>query len=382
MPVLLPGGLVFEIGKGGLGYLLNAGSLGRAVGSPVYSHSVCSGSWGGAIYDQGVVYVTCSDGIHALQLDTAGRRFTTLASWSVDGAVGPPIEAGGLIWVADYQGSSLYGLDPSTGHETFSVNLNGFEHFETPSAAGGRLFVANQDASLPGDDVTAFRIANTPAPSQTTTAVSSSANPATPGRSITLTATVAPVPDAGTVAFSDGTAPIPGCGVVAVSPATGRASCTTALTSSGSHAVGAAYSGDAYYLASRGSLVQNVGVPNGGPGTLSQPVVSRLHVTVVHGKLRLSLVVSEPARLTVVVSKLVPGRRVRGHCRAAAGQGRRCTVPVRKLTLRRSGRRGTNRWQPRMHGLAPGRYRITVTALSAAGKRSKPRTVVILVPRG
>ena len=164
MPVLLPGGLVFEIGKAGVGYLLNASSLGGTGAAPVYSGDVCGGSWGGGIYVAGVIYVTCSDGLHALTLNASARTFSPAAAWSVNGAaVGPPIFAGGLVWsVGTSVGASnggLYGLDPSTGATSFYADLGGYEHFATPSAGGGFLFVANQ-AGGSGDRVTAFRIVN------------------------------------------------------------------------------------------------------------------------------------------------------------------------------------------------------------------------------
>ena len=79
MPVLLPGGLVFEIGKAGVGYLLSASSLGGTGAAPVYQASVCGGSFGGGIYVNGVIYVTCSNGMHALSLNTTARTFTATA---------------------------------------------------------------------------------------------------------------------------------------------------------------------------------------------------------------------------------------------------------------------------------------------------------------
>lgn len=167
MPVLLPGGLVFEIGKAGVGYLLNAANLGGTDGSPLYSRNVCSGSWGGGIYVNGVIYATCSDGLRALKLGAASRTFAPLSSWSVNSdAVGPPIFAGGLVWsVGTSVGASnggLYGLDPATGATRFYADLGGYEHFTTPSAGGGFLFVVNQTGSG-RDQLTAFRIVN-PAP--------------------------------------------------------------------------------------------------------------------------------------------------------------------------------------------------------------------------
>ncbi len=163
MPVLLPGGLVFEIGKTGEGYLLSASGLGGTGAPPVYQAGVCSGSYGGGIYTGGVIYVACSDGTHALSLDTTNHRFSALGSWHVNGAAdGPPIFAGGLVWSTGSGDGTLYGLDPSSGATRFSADLGGFEHFASPSAGGGELFVANRDR------VTAFHIAKyglTPPPS-------------------------------------------------------------------------------------------------------------------------------------------------------------------------------------------------------------------------
>ena len=80
--VLLPGGLVFAIGKEGVGYLLSASALGGTGADPVFQASVCGGSFGGGIVVSGVIYVTCTDGIHALSLDTQARTFASLGSWN------------------------------------------------------------------------------------------------------------------------------------------------------------------------------------------------------------------------------------------------------------------------------------------------------------
>jgi outer membrane protein assembly factor BamB len=378
MPILLPGGLVFQIGKGGIGYLLSAASLGGLGGTPVYEASVCTGSWGGGIYYSGVIYVTCSDGMHALALDTSAQTFSPLASWSVNGnAVGPPIEAGGKIWSAGYNNGTLYGLDPATGATSYSKGLTSFVHFATPSAGGGLLFVANSTR------VTAFQIAGTPSPSGTSVAVSSSANPAGLGQPVTLTATVSPTPDAGTVAFSDGGSTISGCGAVPVGPSAPQATCTTTFGATGQHAIVATYSGDAYYASSSGSLTQSVTTsgssgPGGGSGNVV-PVITHLRARAVKRKLRLTFTLSERAKLTIVLSRNVPGRRVNRRCRAGARHGRRCTILVRKATFRPTGRKGRNSLRPRMRALAAGSYTVTITAIDAAGGRSKRYTVTFMV---
>src|SRR5262249_5745512 len=102
-PGLLPGGLVFEIGKQGDGYPLSAGGLGGTGVAPRQKTSVCSGSWGGAIYSGGIIYVTCSNGLHALSLNQSTGTFSALNGWQVpSSANGPPIVAGGLVWATDW----------------------------------------------------------------------------------------------------------------------------------------------------------------------------------------------------------------------------------------------------------------------------------------
>jgi hypothetical protein len=124
MPLLLPGGLVFEIGKQGIGYLLNAANLGHTGGTPVYSASVCPASWGGGIYVNGVIFVACSNGLHALALNASGKTFAPFSGWTVNGnAVAPPIFAGGLVWSAGTGNGVLYGLNPNTGATAFSSDV-------------------------------------------------------------------------------------------------------------------------------------------------------------------------------------------------------------------------------------------------------------------
>lgn len=377
-PVLLPDGLVFEIGKQGVGDLLSASSLGGLDGTPVYEADVCGGSWGGGIYYGGVIYVTCRDGLHALSLDTTTRTFAPLASWSVNGdAIGPPIEAAGLIWSASDSTGTLYGLDPQTGATSFSADLGEFERFASPGAGGGRLFVGN------GSQVTAFSIATPAPPSATTTALVSSANPAAAGEPVSFTATVSPAPDAGTVSFTADGAPISGCTNVGLGPATGRAGCTTTFGQAATHTMAARYSGDPYYLgSSSGPLSQVVAssVPGGGaPGPVA-PRLSRARVTVHHGRVVLSVVLSEAARIALSVNRVVRGRRVAGRCRAHARHGRRCSILPRLRTLKLRGRSGHNTFRLRMRRLRHGNYRLGLVATNPAGQRSRRVTVSFAVP--
>jgi polyvinyl alcohol dehydrogenase (cytochrome) len=161
-PVLLPNGLVFEIGKQGVGYLLSASHLGGTGASPSYQGQVCSGSWGGAIYYNGIIYVTCSRGLRALALNASAPSFSAVGTWQVNSAInGPPIVAGGLVWAADWNTGTLYGLDPQTGQAVVKQTTPGMEHFTTPAGSDGKLFLAT------GSTVEAYTIANpasSPAP--------------------------------------------------------------------------------------------------------------------------------------------------------------------------------------------------------------------------
>ena len=174
-PVLLPGGLVFQIGKQGIGYVLSASSL-SVVGAR-YQASVCSGSWGGGIYLNGIIYVTCSNGLHALALNAGAATFAPLPGWQVNSTVnGPPILAGGLVWATDWNNATLYGLNPQTGQTVVRQTTPDMEHFTTPSASDGKLFLAT------GQTVEAYTIANPapppPVPVPGTSTTSSSPGPA------------------------------------------------------------------------------------------------------------------------------------------------------------------------------------------------------------
>jgi hypothetical protein len=279
-PLLLPGGLVFQIGKEGVGYLLSAASLGHTGAAPRFQAPVCSGSFGGGIYWGGVIYVACSDGIHALALNTSAPSFSSLSGWSVNGAaIGPPILAGGLVWSAGWSNGVLYGLSPTSGATAFSADLGSFHHFTSPSAGGGRLFVAN------GNKVTAFAIATPPA--------------------------------------SSGTGP--------------------------------------------------------GASSIPPPTISHIRIKVRSGRARLTFTLSEAAKVTVVVRRILVGRSVGGRCRLHATRGQRCLVSLRRATLRLSGKRGVDSFRLRMRPLPAGRHSATLVARDAAGRRSRAYKVTFRV---
>jgi outer membrane protein assembly factor BamB len=160
-PALLPGNLLFQSGKDGQGYLLNAGALG-GVSAPVDSVGFCQGgSFGGAVYAvaTATIYAACMGGLQAISLTTSGSAPSLGVKQGFSApsdAVGPPVLAGGLVWVTAWTSGRLLGLDPGTGAASFQYPLPGVNHFATPSAGGGRLFVGD------GDRVLALTIANPP----------------------------------------------------------------------------------------------------------------------------------------------------------------------------------------------------------------------------
>ncbi|MBV9801327.1 MAG: PQQ-binding-like beta-propeller repeat protein [Solirubrobacterales bacterium] len=176
MPTLLPGGFLFQSGKDGNGYLLNGTSLG-GVGPPVATTGFCSGgSFGGSVYDpvNFTIYAACRGGLRALSFNaTSPPSLAAKAGFSApSGATGPPMIAGGLVWVTNYSSGTLYGVDPTSGATAsrFTIPENrepggsDVAHFASPSAGGGRLFVAS------GDQVTAYTVATPPSAPPTPTA--------------------------------------------------------------------------------------------------------------------------------------------------------------------------------------------------------------------
>ena len=136
-PLLLPGGLVFQAGKAGVGYLLRQSALG-GIGGEVFAAPVCKGgSFAAAAFSAGIIYVPCGGGIVALTLGS--DRFDI--AWRAGGSW-PPIVAYGSVWtLAGSTSATLLQLDPATGAVRSRTVIGDTNHFCTPSAAAGHLFV-------------------------------------------------------------------------------------------------------------------------------------------------------------------------------------------------------------------------------------------------
>jgi outer membrane protein assembly factor BamB len=140
-PALLPNGLVFQIGKEGVGYLMHAADLG-GVGGEATSARICAGGFGGTVVDGSLLIVSCFDGLYAVRVSDAPAMTVVWSDTSV--RPGPPIVAGGAVWVMDRAGA-LVGFSESAGRQVYRYPLSVAGSFPSPAAGGGRLFAPDGD---------------------------------------------------------------------------------------------------------------------------------------------------------------------------------------------------------------------------------------------
>ena len=147
-PMLIGHGELFQIGKEGVGYLVNTTSLG-GIGGQQFSNQVCSSSFGGTAAAGSLIFVPCTDGLVAL--NATSRSFSVLwrmASYSA----GPPIVTGGVVWTLDTSNGVLHGYEAQTGIPLYSFQTSHVTRFTTPSTGEGMVLVAA------GDEVFSFQI--------------------------------------------------------------------------------------------------------------------------------------------------------------------------------------------------------------------------------
>jgi outer membrane protein assembly factor BamB len=145
-PTVLPNGDVFQIGKGGVGYLLSGSDLG-GIGGQIANTSVCDGAYGATAHVGLSVYVPCTNGV----FDVAASPSSLAVVWQTSGFdAGSPIVTGNVVWAVDLDDAHLLGFNSTTGVQVFSFALDATDHFISPSAASGGLYVGA------GDEVYAF----------------------------------------------------------------------------------------------------------------------------------------------------------------------------------------------------------------------------------
>jgi outer membrane protein assembly factor BamB len=140
-PALLSDGRILQVGKTGVGYLLNAGRLG-GVGGQLTARRVCSGldgAYGGAAILGSMVYVPCRNGVTAV--DTAADHIEV--RWhGPPGTSGSPVLGGGALWVLGLNSGRLYELNPRTGSVRQQIGVDGgLPHFASPSLSGGLVLI-------------------------------------------------------------------------------------------------------------------------------------------------------------------------------------------------------------------------------------------------
>jgi outer membrane protein assembly factor BamB len=146
-PVLLSDGRAFAAGKAGIAYLINRNNLGH-IGGEITSRKVCSRAFGQPATQGSMVFVPCEGSLVAVRV---GSKILSV-QWTSSGGSGPAILAAGALWTLKRDGR-LIALNPSTGNQLFSVSLGTpATRFISPSAAGGRLFVAE------GNKIVAFTL--------------------------------------------------------------------------------------------------------------------------------------------------------------------------------------------------------------------------------
>jgi len=141
-PAIVGPNLLFIIGKEGVGYLLNSSNLG-GIGGQNFEANVCNESFGGTAFANSTIFVPCINGL--FELDLVNSTFFSTRLEVAGFNAGPPIVTGGVVWSVDDNSGTLYGLSVATGHEAYSFSLGSVEHFTTPAAGDGHLFVAAAD---------------------------------------------------------------------------------------------------------------------------------------------------------------------------------------------------------------------------------------------
>ena len=130
---LMPGGIVFSVGKQGVGYALRAGALG-GIGGELSSARICAGAWGGTSWLGSTVFVPCIDGLYAVSVAANALH----ALWHADRpALAPPITSAGAVWAIDWSSGTLYAFDPNAGGVRFTTSLGGANRYSTPAATEG-----------------------------------------------------------------------------------------------------------------------------------------------------------------------------------------------------------------------------------------------------
>lgn len=133
----LVGNYVFSAGKSGTAYVLKHSALG-GIGHQVSSMNLCR-SFGGTAVVGNTVYVPCTDGIRAVNVDSSGKMHVL---WhAASNVAGSPVVGGGRVWSLDTGSGKLYGLSTSTGKVLNSIAVGTTTRFATAALYGHHVIV-------------------------------------------------------------------------------------------------------------------------------------------------------------------------------------------------------------------------------------------------
>jgi outer membrane protein assembly factor BamB len=138
-PVLLPDDQALQAGKSQTAYILDRKRLGGVGGQEALVPKICGNDFdGGSAFVQSTVYMPCRNG--TISATVTRRPLGLTLNWKASiSEAGPPIVAGGSVWVIDQNGH-LDALNPSTGAITQQLSIGSTaNHFPTASVGDGLL---------------------------------------------------------------------------------------------------------------------------------------------------------------------------------------------------------------------------------------------------
>lgn len=138
-PVLV-GTRVFQVGKSGVGYLLDAGHRG-GIGGQLASGSVCPDlAMGGVSHSGTTLFVACPSYLAAVSV--AGDKVAV--TWRGSASTpGPPIVTTGAVWTVATGSGKLVAFNTTTGATLSSQTIGSVpSRFTSPAAGDGRVVVA------------------------------------------------------------------------------------------------------------------------------------------------------------------------------------------------------------------------------------------------
>jgi outer membrane protein assembly factor BamB len=144
-PTILPNGFVFQMGKNGVGYILQQSDPGGKGGDVTELSVANCKAEGGNSTSPGWVYTGCLQQPRGLKLDTSVDPPTLTLGWTPslpNSTYGPPVYGGNTLWVMGFATGQLFALNPKTGAIRQSLTIGHAHNFTTPTIAGNQLIVA------------------------------------------------------------------------------------------------------------------------------------------------------------------------------------------------------------------------------------------------